>query len=251
MSAVLQHHGPQHWREPHAGQRWPLAAGAALLLEVVIVGALLGLADHDAAPPPPAPMQIALDAPKPAPQTLAPPVPKPPEPKPVPKAIPKPKPEPRPVVYKALPRRLPKPDVQPLPPSPKVEASPAPAPDTQPAMPVAAPTPPAPPQPPVPPAPGVASIKAGFEAALRSAIQAAVRYPEAAKLMRLAGRTLIDFTFTHGRATAITMSRSSGNRGLDQAAIRAVKNAQYPPVPLALSNAVMHFQIWVRFNFSN
>ena len=250
MSAVLQHE-PQPWREPQDGRRWPLAAGTALLLEVAIVGALFRLADHGAAPPPPAPMQIVLDAPKPAPQTVAPPVPKPPEPKPVPKVIPKPKPEPRPVVHKALPRPLPKPEVQPPPPSPKVQAPPAPVPDTRPAMPVAAPTPPAPPQPPAPAAPVAASIKASFEAALRSAIQAAVRYPQAARLMRLTGRTLIHFTFTHGRVSAITVSRSSGNTGLDQAAIRAVKNAQYPAVPLALSKSVMHFQIWVRFKFSN
>jgi protein TonB len=250
MSAVLQH-APQHWREPHDAQRWPLAAGAALLLEVVIIGALLWLADHASAPPPPAPMQIVLDAPKPAPKTVAPPIPRPPVPKPLPKVISKPKPEPRPVVHKALPRPLPKPEVQPPPTSPRVQIPPTPVPDTKPAMPVAAPTQPASPQPPAPPAPDAASIKADFEAALRSAIQAAVRYPEAAKLMRLTGQTLVDFTFTRGRATVITISRSSGNSGLDQAAIRAVKNAQYPPTPQALGNAVMHFQIWVRFNFSN
>ncbi|SCC93904.1 TonB family protein [Thiomonas sp. X19] len=251
MSAVLQH-APQHWREPHDGQRWPLAAGAALLLEVVIVGALLWLADHASAPPPPAPMQIVLDAPKPAPQTVAPPTPRPPVPKPLPKPTPKPvvKPRPRPVLHKVAPK-----PAQPPPPppvaTPKLEAPPAPVPDTKPAMPVAAPTPPAPPQPPAPPAPDAASIKAGFEAALRSAIQAAVRYPQAARLMRLTGQTLVDFTFTRGRATVITISRSSGNSGLDQAAILAVKNAQYPPTPRALGNAVMHFQIWVRFKFSN
>ncbi|OIQ98204.1 gram-negative bacterial tonB protein [mine drainage metagenome] len=245
MSTVLH---PAPWREPDDARRWPLVTGTALLLEVVIVGALLRFADHDAAPPSPEPMQIVVDAPKPAFQTVA--VAQP-MPKPVSKAIPKPKPEPRPVVHKALPRPLPKPEVQPPPTSPRVQIPPTPVPDTKPAMPVAAPTPPAPPQPPAPLAPDVASIKADFEAALRSAIQAAVRYPEAAKLMRLTGQTLVDFTFTRGRATVITISRSSGNSGLDQAAIRAVKNAQYPATPQALGNAVMHFQIWVRFNFSN
>ncbi|MDE1951557.1 MAG: TonB family protein [Betaproteobacteria bacterium] len=246
MSAVLQQ-GPQPWREPHDAQRWPLAAGAALLLEVVIVGALLGLADHDVTSPPPAPMQIVLDAPKPAPQTLAPPVPKPPEPKPVPKAMPKP----RPVVHKALPRPRPQPEVQPAPPSPKVQAPPAPAPDTQPAMPVAAPTPPAPPQPPVPPAPEIASIQASFEAALRSAIQAAVRYPQAARLMRLSGKTLVGFDFRDGVVSHLRVVTSSGAGPLDHAALDAVRNAPYPVTPRVLQGKTMAFTIGVRFRLND
>ncbi len=250
MSAVLQHE-PQPWREPQDGRRWPLAAGTALLLEVAIVGALFRLADHGAAPPPPAPMQIVLDAPKPASQTVAPPVPKPPEPKPVPKVIPKPKPEPRPVVHKALPRPLPKPEVQPPPPSPKVQAPPAPVPDTRPAMPVAAPTPPAPPQPPAPAAPVAASIKASFEAALRSAIQAAVRYPQAARLMRLSGKTLVGFDFRDGVVSHLRVVTSSGAGPLDHAALDAVRNAPYPVTPRVLQGKTMAFTIGVRFRLND
>ncbi|SCC92002.1 TonB family protein [Thiomonas sp. X19] len=251
MSAVLQH-APQHWREPHDGQRWPLAAGAALLLEVVIVGALLWLADHASAPPPPAPMQIVLDAPKPAPQTVAPPTPRPPVPKPLPKPTPKPvvKPRPRPVLHKVAPK-----PAQPPPPppvaTPKLEAPPAPVPDTKPAMPVAAPTPPAPPQPPAPPAPDAASIKAGFEAALRSAIQAAVRYPQAARLMRLSGKTLVGFDFRDGVVSHLRVVTSSGAGPLDHAALDAVRNAPYPATPRVLQGKAMAFTIWVRFHLND
>lgn len=247
MSAVLQHAAP-HWREPHDRQRWPLAAGAALLLEAAIIGALLWLADHDSAPPPPAPMQIVLATPKPAPQAVAPRTPKPPEPKPLPKPIPKPdvKPPPRPLLHKIAPK-----PVQPAPPLPTAESPPSPVPDTRPAMPVIAPRAQAKPLPPAVEAPDVASIKAHFEAELRSAIQAAVHYPQAARLMRLSGKTLISFTFTHGRATAISIARSSGNDSLDQAAMIAVRNAKYPPTPTVLGNTAMRFTLWVMFNISN
>ena len=244
MSAV--HAAP--WCEPDDARRWPAAAALALVVEAALIGGVLWYARHAPEPPPPPPMQIVLEAPRPAPKTVAPPAPKP-IPKPIPKPMPKPQPKPlpKPVMHHVAPR----PVVPPPLPTPKVVAPPAPVPDTHPAMPVAAPAPPAPAPPPAPPAVDLASIKADFEAQLRSAIQAAVHYPTAARLMHLTGKTLVDFTFTRGRATVITISRSSGNSGLDQAAIRAVKNAQYPPTPQALGNVVMHFQIWVRFNFSN
>jgi TonB family protein len=69
--------------------------------------------------------------------------------------------------------------------------------------------------------------------------------------MRLSGKALVSFAFTQDRATGITISRSSGNSSLDQAAIIAVQNAQYPPTPASLGNTVMHFKLWVMFNMSN
>lgn len=248
MSAVLPH-TPPRWREPHDSQRWPLAAGAALLLEVAIIAALLWLAEHDAAPPPPAPMQIVLDTPRPAPQSVIPRAP--PPPKPLPKPIPKPVVEPkrRPVPPKTVP-----PPVQSPPPlpvaTPKVVATPSPVPDTKPAMPVVAPSPPPKRLPPARDAPNVVSIKANFEAKLRTSIQAAMHYPRAARLMRLSGKSQVRFTFAQGRATAIAISQSSGDSSLDQAAINAVQNAKCPPIPSALANKVMHFQLWVIFDMS-
>ena len=245
MSAVLQH-APQRWREPHDGQRWPLAAGAALLLEVAIIGALLWVADHDSAPPPPAPMQIVLESPQPAPKTLAPPLPTPAQPKPLPRPTPKPKVR----IHKEIPRARPKPVVQPppAPAPPKIEAPPAPAAETKPAM--AVPVPPAPSVPPAPHAPEIASVKATFEAELRSAIQAAVRYPEAAKLMKLTGKAQVAFDYRDGQITHLRIVASSGTDLLDRGALQAVRNALFPATPKELQGQSMAFDIWVRFHLN-
>ena len=117
-------------------------------------------------------------------------------------------------------------------------------------MPVAAPTPPAPPPPPAPPAPDLASIKASFEAELRSAIQAAVRYPRAARLMQLTGKTLVGFDFRDGSVSHLRVVTSSGTDLLDHAALDAVRNAPYPATPQALQGKAMAFTIWVRFHLS-
>ncbi len=245
MSALLH---PTHgaWRDDEDGRSWPLAALAALLLEAALIGALVWWSSHPAPPPPPPPIQIVLEAPKPAPKTVAPPAPKPPEPKTVPKPVVKP--QPRPIAHQVQPKPVQPP--QPVPqPTPKVETPPAPAPDTTPTMPVAAPTPPAPP-PPAPPAPDVASIKATFEAELRSAIQAAVRYPQAAKLMQLTGKTLVSFDFRDGAVSHLRVLTSSGADLLDHAALDAVRNASFPATPKPLQGKSMAFTIWVRFHLS-
>jgi len=249
MSAVL-HHTPAPWQEDNDGKRWPFAALAALLLEAGLLGAVAWWASRPAPPPPPQPMQIVLEAPKSAPKTVAPPTPKPPEPKPVPKPVVKP--QPKPIVHKELPKPVQPPPPQPAPePTPKVQAPPAPAPDTKPAMPVAAPTPPAPPPPPAPAAPDVASIKATFEAELRSAIQAAVRYPQAAKMMQLTGKTLVAFVFRDGTVSQVRVVTTSGADLLDHAALDAVRNAPYPATPKELQGKSMDFTIWVRFHLSD
>ncbi|OZB58018.1 MAG: energy transducer TonB [Thiomonas sp. 13-66-29] len=240
MSAVL-HHTPIPLQDDSDARRWPLAAFAALLLEAALIGAVAWWSSRTAPTPPPPPMQIVLDAPKPAPKTVAPPAPKPPELKPIPKPVVKPLP--KPVVHQAEPRPVQPPLPTPAP-QPKLEEPPAPAPDTKPAMPVAALTPPA------PPAPDVASIKATFEAALRSAIQAAVRYPQAARLMRMTGRTLVAFSFTDGRVSALRVVSSSGAPLLDSAAIAAVRDAAYPATPSELRGKTMSFQIWVHFRLT-
>ena len=249
MNAVLSH-SPAVWHEDQDGKRWPLAALVALLLEAALLVAVAWWSSRPAPPPPPQPVEIVLEAPKPAPKTVAPPTPKPPEPKPIPKPVVKP--QPKPIVHKVQPKPVQPPPPQPAPePTPHVQAPPAPAPDTKPAMPVAAPTPPAPPPPPAPPAPDVASIKATFEAELRSAIQAAVRYPQAARMMQLTGKTLVGFDFRDGVASHLRVLTSSGADLLDQAAMQAVRSAPYPATPKELQGKTLAFTIWVRFHLSD
>ena len=249
MNAVLSH-SPAVWHEDQDGKRWPLAALVALLLEAGLLVAVAWWSSRPAPPPTPQPVQIVLEAPKPAPKTVAPPTPKPPEPKPIPKPVVKP--QPKPIVHKVQPKPVQPPPPQPAPePTPQVQAPPAPAPDTKPAMPVAAPTPPAPPPPPAPPAPDVASIKATFEAELRSAIQAAVRYPQAARMMQLTGKTLVGFDFRDGVASHLRVLTSSGADLLDQAAMQAVRSAPYPATPKELQGKTLAFTIWVRFHLSD
>ena len=220
------------WPADTDAARWPLATALALLLEAALLAALAWYAAQPAPKPPP-PLQITLVQPKP----LA----KPPAPKPLP-AKPKPKPLPR-VHHQAHPRPLP------TPPRPRIQPPPPPLPQARPAMPLTPPPPP--PPPPKPVAPDLAAVKLGFEGALREAIQAAVRYPEAARLMRLQGRTLVRFAFRDGHASAIRVATSSGIPPLDEAAIAAVRNAPYPPTPAALAGRALTFEIWVRFHLDS
>ncbi len=259
MSAVLSNPPGGGWEREDA-RRWPLATLAALGVEAALIAGLIWWSQRPSPPPPPPPMQIVLEAPKPAPKTVAPPTPKPPEPKPEPKPVVKP--QPKPVLHKTPPKPVPQPPQTPPPqpepqpqpapqPAPQIQAPPAPAPDTKPAMPVAAPTPPAPPPPPAPPAPDVASIKATFEAELRSAIQAAVRYPPAARMMQLTGKTLVGFDFRDGAVSHVRVLTSSGADVLDHAAMDAVRAAGYPATPKELQGKTLAFTIWVRFHLGD
>ena len=98
-----------------------------------------------------------------------------------------------------------------------------------------------------PDAQAIASARASFEAELRDAIQNAVRYPSAARLMQLSGKTLVGFEFQDGRVSAIHVLQSSGSDQLDAAALRAVREAYCPPPPPKLAGRLLSFHIWVRF----
>ena len=224
---------PRTERDP-----WPAALAIALTLEVALLAGLVWWSAHHAAPVSPAPVDIVL-APSPAPTVQEPPAPKPPPPK-----VAEP-PRPRQPVH-ATPRPVPTPAPPPPPaPTPTAVAAPPPAPDTRPAMPVAAVTP-APP-PPAPAATDTGARRAAFEAQLRAAVQAAVHYPAAAKLMRLHGKTLVAFDYQDRRVGQVRVAQSSDSGELDRAALAAVQGAEFPPPPAELAGRTLHFDVWVRF----
>ena len=228
------------WSEPGGRGRWPASLALALLIEATLLGALAWLGTHQAPPPPP-PVEITLSQPKPVPK----PLPKPVTPKPIPKPLPKPLPKPRPHLTH------PKPLPRPLPPPPQPRAlipPPAPQAAATPAMPVAPPPKPAPA--PVQ-HPDLAATRLSFEGALREAIQAAVRFPEAARLMHVSGRVLVSFEFLDGQVSQVRVAHSSGVDMLDSAAMAAVREAPYPPTPAALASQPMRFRIWVRFHLED
>ncbi len=229
----------ESWEEPGGRGRWPAALALALLIEATLLAALAWLGTHQAAPPPP-PVEITLSQPKPLPKPVT---PKPPPPKPQPKPRPKPQPKPRPHPVHPHPK--------PLPPPPQARAlipPPSPQPTARPAMPV---TPPPPPPPAPVRHPDLAAARLSFEGALREAIQAAVRFPEAARLMHVGGRVLVSFEFLDGKVSQVRVAQSSSVPMLDAAALAAVREAPYPPTPAALASQPMRFRIWVRFHLED
>lgn len=233
------------FHEPGSGRRWVVSTALALGIEALALGALAWFVSRSPPPPPPpAPVEITLAQPKPVPK----PVPKvvPPKPQPKPKPVPRhiPRPRPHPVVH---PKPLPP---LPPPPLPRIQPPPAPVAAARPAMPVT-PPPPAPPPQPKPPKPDSAAVKATFESLVREAIQDAVHYPEAARLMHLEGRVLVSFHYLDGQVSQVRVVTSSTMPPLDQAALRAVRAAPYPATPAALAGRPMDFTIWVRFKLSD
>lgn len=193
--------------------------------------------------PPPQPITIALAPPVQAPEP-APPAPPKPQPKPVEP------PRHAPVVHRVRqvehvahvePARQAKPVPQPA--TPPIPA-PAPVQSTAPA--VAAPV-----SHQAPPTPGPSRPDASFEAAMRAAIQAALRYPEAARMAGMEGRARVAFVYRDGAVSSVRLVISSGVAMLDRAALAAVRGASYPPVPAAFAGKTLSEQLWVNFNLDN
>ncbi|WP_407275257.1 TonB family protein [Halothiobacillus sp. DCM-1] len=183
-------------------------------------------------PPPPEPAPTPVPTPQPAPPVPPPPAPAP-KPVPKPKEAPKPKPE-KPVVHHP---------VHPVHHEVTPPAPPPPAP-VNPPMPE---TTPAPPVPSAPPTVSQPRITPSFEASVRSAVQSALRYPPAARMMHLAGKTKVAFDYQEGVVSHARVLVSSGSDLLDRAAIEAVRDAHYPSPEAAQAHARLHFELWVEF----
>ena len=128
-----------------------------------------------------------------------------------------------------------------------VAAPPAPAqaPDTTPTTPAAS----AAPAPTAAPAP--ARPDTSFEASLRAAIEAALRYPESARMDGIAGRTLVGFVYRDGAVSDIHVVTSSGMGQLDHAALAAVRDAVCPPPPNRFEGKSLPEQLWVDFTLDS
>jgi periplasmic protein TonB len=228
----------------------------SLVIEALILAALSGLFTPDQIRPkakPPEPIKVMLAPPAPAP-TPAPPAPPPAAAKTAPPKPPVPvKPPPRAVKQPAAPKR----NANPVAPKPELPKAPAPA-DT-PSQPEqahekAAETP-APPadasaqqaQPQSQASHSDAKPSALFQARLRDAVQAAVRYPNAARIMRLTGHVRLGFAYQDGTISSPHVVQSSGQRMLDDAALTALNNAEFPAPPPELKGHLLNLEIVVTF----
>jgi periplasmic protein TonB len=200
------------------------AVGSALLLEcLLLVGVIWWLVGghHTVPAAVKAPMRLSLVTLPPAPPKPTPPKPTPPKPKP------KPVPPPKPVHHVHHPKPQPKPKPVPVP--------------------VVKKTPPPPPPQPVETVAASPDEMAQFEARVNAAVQAAVRYPPAARMLHRQGRAQVAFDYLDGAVSNVALARTSGFPMLDRAALATVRSAQYP-LPLAkLRGRLLHMIVWVRF----
>lgn len=197
----------------------------------------ISLVTLPAAPPPAPQHEEPPPVPEPPPPPIPvppPPIPAPPPPEPVsqPKPAPPPKPAPKPVPQQVKP--VPK-LVEPAEPTrvadaPSVQFAPAPEPPR-----------------PVPPAPSP-DMMAGFDSQVRSAIQAAVAFPFAAREMHQYGQARVEFDYLDGKVSGVGLVQSSGFPLLDPAALAAVRTAHYPPPPRDAQGRKLHYVLWVRFD---
>jgi protein TonB len=86
-----------------------------------------------------------------------------------------------------------------------------------------------------------------FETLLRAAVQEAARFPAAAKAMGRQGRVRVRFDFLDGKVSNLQIVQSEDFPPFDQAALAAVEEAHYPPVPPHLQHQLLHLTVWVEF----
>jgi protein TonB len=216
------------------------AAAIALVAEVLLLGGAFVFLTHKA--------PTAVELPPTTLTLAAPPAPTPPAPKAVVPTPPKPQTRPpvRPVVpvHHVVTRTPPA--------KPAVVPPPQPVPTAAPVVPSAAPTEPAPtprPAPAPPAAPTTASPS--FEGALRAAIQAALHYPESARLSGMSGRTRVAFQYRDGVVSDVRVVVSSGIGLLDRAAVAAARDAAYPMPEPAFVGKTLSEQLWITFNLDD
>ena len=162
-------------------------------------------------------------------------------------------PKPAPVQH-APPRHAPprtKPRVVPKQAVPKV-AQPSkapPLPTLAPPPPLAAPTPTPVAAPPAVPAAVRMSAIGRYAATVRGLIQAQVRVPQTVRALRLRGRALVAFRLApDGHLLWARLVRSSGLGPIDRAALREVRERQYPHFSSKMPHHPLNFSVVVDMN---
>jgi protein TonB len=203
----------------------------ALATSVVIEAIVLAAAIHLAQSPVPQPKPVILSL------TMVPPAPpKPPAPAPTPQPPAPTPPQPqKPASVHRVVRPVPRPTPTPVPPTTA-------APTEAPVLP-----PPKPSPPPAPVSTAAPTEIDRFMGEVNTAVQSAVRYPNAARILQLTGTTTVGFDDLNGVISNPHIIGSSGSAVLDQAAIAAVSNATLPEEPADLRGETQHITINVDF----
>ena len=221
------------------------AIGLALVVEILLVSGAYSLLSHQVQPPvvPTVTVVTLALAPTPAPKPESVPAALPHQPQSEP---PKPHVTPARQVTHAVIHRATTPALVPAP----VPAVPATLAQTAPDLPASLPV-----QPTQAPAPEkVAAPSApdkNFEGALRAAIQAALHYPESAKMAGMSGRARVAFDYRDGTVSNARVVITSGMGLLDRAALAAVENAALPKPAPEWAGKTLSEQIWVTFDLED
>jgi protein TonB len=228
-------------------RRFCLAAAIALLAELAVLGGVWVWVNGKPASPP-APLRPPVTV------TLAPAMQPAPRPVTAPAPQTKPQPLPRPApVRPAAPAqhvaRIARPQRVAAPPAPAPMQMPTPAPVAP--VPSAASTEAPPPPAPAAAPPAPSGPTPSFEGALRAAIQAALHYPEAARMAGMSGRARVGFHYRDGAVSDVTVVVSSGMAMLDRAALAAVRDANCPKPEAAFAGKTLSEQLWVNFNLND
>jgi periplasmic protein TonB len=93
-----------------------------------------------------------------------------------------------------------------------------------------------------------AGLEASFEARIRDAVQAALRYPAAARMMNLHGRARVSLDYQAGAVSDLHIVQSAGSPLLDKAALNAVREARLPQAPAEIGSRLLRLLVWVEFN---
>ena len=92
-----------------------------------------------------------------------------------------------------------------------------------------------------------AAAEAAFEARIREAVQEAVHYPTAARMMGVTGRARLELAYQAGSLSGVSLVQSAGTSVLDDAAVTAARAAHYPPPPPEVGDHPLRFLLWVNF----